>query len=107
MAHNLNNLLTPLLMGIDMPRHEEDPEERADALDRMSGAAGSAREFVRQVLTRRRAVRPFFTTRPLSQGDGLGLAMVHGIVSAAGGALLLESAPGAGTTVRVYLPRAG
>ncbi|MFC7535626.1 PAS domain S-box protein [Actinoplanes sp. GCM10030250] len=50
------------------------------------------------------AFEPFFTTKPKSQGAGLGLATVHGVVGQAGGCLALESAPGTGTTVTVLLP---
>ncbi len=53
---------------------------------------------------RSRALEPFFTTRDDPGGSGLGLATVYGIVTGAGGAISLESAPGEGTTVVLYLP---
>ncbi len=55
---------------------------------------------------RRRAVEPFFTTKGVGQGTGLGLSMVHGFVLQVGGGLGIESATGRGTTVRMFLPRA-
>ena len=51
-----------------------------------------------------RALEPFFTTKPQGEGSGLGLSQVYGLVRQLGGVLRLESAPGQGTTVRIFLP---
>jgi len=47
---------------------------------------------------------PFFTTKDLGTGRGMGLAIVHGIITAHGGSIFVDSAPGTGTTIEVYLP---
>ncbi|MEQ9474563.1 sensor histidine kinase [Marinovum algicola] len=54
--------------------------------------------------TVRRAVQPYFTTKEVGKGSGLGLASVNGVCQQIGGGLLINSAPGAGTTVVVALP---
>jgi signal transduction histidine kinase len=51
-----------------------------------------------------RAVEPFYSTKGLGKGTGLGLSMVHGLAAQLGGMLELDSAPGKGTTARIWLP---
>ncbi len=52
-----------------------------------------------------RLFEPYFTTKPPGEGIGLGLAVVHGIVSRLGGAVEVETQVGKGSTFRVYFPR--
>ncbi len=51
-----------------------------------------------------RVTEAFFTTKPKGQGTGLGVAMARGFAEQSGGALTIESAPGQGTTVSLWLP---
>ena len=60
---------------------------------------GMARETLRRVF------EPFFTTKGVGKGTGLGLAQVYGFTRASGGDVRVESEPGEGTTVNLYLPR--
>jgi PAS domain S-box-containing protein len=55
--------------------------------------------------TMERIFDPFFSTKGPSEGTGLGLSVIHGIVSKRGGAILVESKEGEGTLFTVYLPR--
>jgi PAS domain S-box-containing protein len=52
-----------------------------------------------------RAFEPFYTTKPVGKGTGLGLSQIHGFAAQSGGRAEIHSAPGEGTTIRLFLPR--
>jgi PAS domain S-box-containing protein len=52
-----------------------------------------------------RVFDPFFTTKPVGKGTGLGLSQIHGFAAQSGGRAEIESEPGRGTILRIYMPR--
>ncbi len=83
----------------------------------MKAGAGETSDYVRLVVRdngsgideeiRARVFEPYFTTKGVGEGSGLGLAVVHGIVSAHEGSISVESAPGGGTEFRIFFPSHG
>ncbi|WP_210529786.1 PAS domain S-box protein [Rubellimicrobium arenae] len=55
--------------------------------------------------TLRRCIEPFYSTKGVGRGTGLGLSMVHGLAAQSGGRLMIASTPGMGTRTEIWLPR--
>ncbi len=80
--------------------HEPGPGEYVAVTVTDDGAGMSSETLAK-------AVEPFFTTKAVGKGSGLGLSQVAGLAKQLGGGMSIRSAPGEGTAVTLYLPRAG
>jgi two-component system cell cycle sensor histidine kinase/response regulator CckA len=80
--------------------HEPEEPEEPDMLELEIADSGTG--IASDVLPH--VFEPFYTTKPIGQGTGLGLATVYGIVRAAGGSIEVESEPGLGARFRISLP---
>lgn len=85
------------LSGSDVADQEAEPGQYVEIEVRDTGT-GMPPEVLARVF------EPFFTTKPAGAGTGLGLSQVYGFVSQSGGLVRLESTPGKGTAVHLYLP---
>ena len=98
------------ILEVKLERVELDGEE--STVQVIEGGGACAKLTVRDTgvgmdtATLERVFEPFYTTKAPGQGTGLGLAVVHGIVTEHGGAISAESAPGAGSSFAVLLPLA-
>jgi signal transduction histidine kinase len=84
------------------PRNETDPLKPGDYLCLSLADCGIGMDEI----TLAKATEPFFTTKGPGKGTGLGLTLVQAMATQSGGALQLQSSPGAGTTVHLLLPLA-
>src|SRR5207244_11958707 len=83
------------------PELKHGPEDLSGAVAEIA-MTDTGRGIPGEVLPR--VFDPFFTTKEVGKGTGLGLSQVYGFARQSGGAVVLDSTPGKGTTVLVYLP---
>jgi signal transduction histidine kinase len=89
-----------LTIGLQYPQHAYDAAVAERLVEFWVKDTGHGMDSV----TAERIFEPFFTTRPVGEGTGLGLSIVHGIVKSFGASVAVETAPGAGTTFRIFFP---
>jgi signal transduction histidine kinase/CheY-like chemotaxis protein len=81
----------------DLPDPDMQPGDYVE-IEVTDSGAGMSQDVLSRVF------EPFFTTKPTGQGTGLGLSQIYGFVKQSGGFVRIESSPGEGTSVRIYLP---
>ena len=84
----------------DSPAHDDIAPGRYVVISVTDTGVGMTPEILEKVYD------PFFTTKPIGQGTGLGLSMVYGFAGQSSGKVRIHSTPGVGTTVALYLPAA-
>jgi len=92
--------LEPIEVAVDIPAIA--PDLKAGAYVRLT-VQDTGHGMAPAILER--IFEPFFTTKGMGEGTGMGLAVVHGIITNHDGVMTVESAPGQGSTFTVYLPR--
>ena len=91
--------LKQVQLGADFcVRHELDSRRQYICLEVADTGHGIPSSIVQRVF------EPYFTTKKVDEGTGMGLAVIHGIVKSHGGAIGVKSTPGAGTTFEVFFP---
>ncbi len=95
--------LTIAASNVDESSDVDDPEVEAGQYVLLA-ISDTGKGIEKDVLDR--VFEPFFSTKPIGQGTGLGLSQVYGFVKQTGGHVKIDSAAGQGTTVKLYLPRA-
>jgi PAS domain S-box-containing protein len=97
--------ITVSTRGLTLPAPDSDaPEELAPGDWLMIAVRDTGSGIPADVLPR--VFDPFFTTKDVGKGSGLGLSQVYGFVNQSGGQVRIDSPPGAGTTVQIWLPSA-
>jgi len=97
----------PIVVTVNEASVPDDPEDDTDRPGVYVVVEVADRGVGMDPKTCERIFEPFFTTKAASEGTGIGLSIVYTIVERAGGFVGVDSQPGRGTKMRVYLPRVG